>query len=412
MPEPQKVPSPVANFPGQPNNIIPARPTNNIQPEPLVNSLSPKSIGSDRFPSISFSEKNNPPTANIQKPNLNHTSNLKIADLPVHTMKKDLENLASNKNTVSGIPVESYFKKPREEKITGTQKTSPFLNPENNPTLENRIDKEIQSTAKSQSQEYGFWGRIVTIAIIAFVILVSGIGGYYFWITRQKPVEPATETPASPVVKEPVLPFSIDKPNYLNVDLENSDSEKIKQTISQEDQKIIDSKITSPVEFIVSDLQNNPINFEEFTAKAGIILPIEITSSLNNSFSLFIFNDNGKAKIGLSVDSRDDVKLKSSLSAEESNLINDFGFFLSLSSSNYSSESVKSFSSSSYNELEIRYLNIVSPEELSIDYTIYNNKFILGTTKLTLRSIIDYINNNQAAIKGIEDINDKDLSGN
>lgn len=403
----QKVPASIADSSGQSAKAIPVKSVNNISIGPVTNNLALKPIGNERSTPI-FSEKNNPPTAITQKLNLNQLNNVKIADLPVHTMKKDLENLASNKNTGSGIPVELYSKQPRKEGITGAQKTSPFLNPENKPTLENRIDKEIQSSTQSQNQEYSFWGKIVTIAIIAFVILSAGIGGYYFWITRQKSAEPVAETPAPPVVEEPTLPFSIDKPNYLNIDLANSDSDKIKQLISQWSQKVVDSKITSPIEFIVSDLQNNPINFEEFTAKAGITLPIEITSSLNNSFGLFIFSDNGKAKIGFSVDSQDDTKLKSALFQEETELDKDFDFLLSLSNGVYSSEPVKSFNSSLYKEAEVRYLNLISPEELSIDYTVYNNKFILGTTKLTLRSIVDYLDK-QVVVKGIEDVSEEEF---
>lgn len=401
---PQKVSPFIASSSGQPTKNPSAGFVNNTQPRSTINDLVQKGNGNQISP-ISFSEKNNPPVAEAKKINSNPPSNLQIADLPVHTMQKDMENSADSKNSGSGIPAGLYSKKTEEEKISGVQKTSPFLDPKNKLTLENRIDKEIQSTAKGRSQEYGFWGKIVTIAIIAFVILAVGIGGYYFWITRQKPTEPIAETPSSPAIEEPVLPFSIDKPNYLNIDLENSDSDKIKQLLSQKAQEVIDSKITSPIEFIISDLQNNPVNFEEFTAKAGIVLPIELTSNLNNGFSLFVLNDNSKVKMGLSVDSRDDDKLKSALLQEEPNLSQDLSFLLSLSSGSYPSEFEKSFSSSSYKGAEIRYLNIISPEELSIDYVLYNNKLFFGTTKLTLRSIIDYTDN-QAAVKGMEDIND------
>ena len=35
-------------------------------------------------------------------------------------------------------------------------------------------------------------------------------------------------------------------------------------------------------------------------------------------------------------------------------------------------------------------MNLILPEALSMDYTIFNKKLLIGTTKMTLRSIIDY----------------------
>ena len=49
----------------------------------------------------------------------------------------------------------------------------------------------------------------------------------------------------------------------------------------------------------------------------------------------------------------------------------------------------KPFNTNTYKTLEIRFSNIISPEKLSIDYAILENKLLIGTTKATIRALID-----------------------
>jgi hypothetical protein len=111
-------------------------------------------------------------------------------------------------------------------------------------------------------------------------------------------------------------------------------------------------------------------------------------NNLSDKFSLFLYNDSNNVRLGLAVDSKDttEINLKKTLTQGEAALAKNIEpLFLP---SEYTIAN-KAYNTSYYNGAEIRYLNIISPEDLSVDYTIFQDKWIIGTTKMTLRSIID-----------------------
>jgi hypothetical protein len=234
----------------------------------------------------------------------------------------------------------------------------------------------------------------MTVSIIIFAVLSAAFGGYYFWTTRQQEASP--QVPVNIPVDVPIAPsqpvvtsLSTDKPNYLNIDIAATDQAKIKETIANYAQKVLDLKATTPVEFIITDSQNNPIGFSAFANASGVALSNDIMTNLDDKFSLFIYSDAEKPHVGLSIISKDiaGTKLKSALTKSEKTIQNSLTpIFLT---SDYTIKNAP-FATSFYNGAEIRYSNITSPEELSTDYTIFQDKLLIGTTKMTLRSIIDH----------------------
>ena len=74
---------------------------------------------------------------------------------------------------------------------------------------------------------------------------------------------------------------------------------------------------------------------------------------------------------------------------EEPNLVSEISpLFLDTS---FTAPKAVSFNSSNYANTQIYYLNLATMQNqpLSIDYTIFNKKLIIGTSKMTLRSILD-----------------------
>lgn len=313
-----------------------------------------------------------------------------VENMPIFTMKSDLENLSQ-----SGVDLKdnSNFKQIHPKKtIKNIEKksSSPFLS--QIPIEKNEKDiPQKQQQIKKETK----WEKIIIIGIICFSLLASGAGGYYYWISKQDSSNEitdknTTETPKP--IEEEAVSFSIEKPNYLPIDVDLSNETDIKETLKKYVKKVSASKTLAPVEFIVTDLKNNPVSFALFSSKLGINFSQDLLSSLNSEekFSLFIYNDKENTRLGLAIDSKDDYKLKKSISQEEINIKNELEpLFLDVP---YNSE-INLFSSSSYNGTEIRYLNLISSNELTVDYTIFQNKLIIGTTKTTLRSIMDYIKN-------------------
>jgi hypothetical protein len=147
--------------------------------------------------------------------------------------------------------------------------------------------------------------------------------------------------------------------------------------------------LTAPVEFIVTDQQNNPLTFTDFATSFGLKFSSLVMSSLADNFSLYIYNDQGNIRLGLAVDSKNDVSTKARMFNEEPNLVSEISpLFLDTS---FTAPKTVSFNSSNYANTQIYYLNLATMQNqpLSIDYTIFNKKLIIGTSKMTLRSILD-----------------------
>lgn len=312
-------------------------------------------------------------------------------NIQINTMKKDLEELKHPQPENANISLASKTPEKIPGSISSQEKPSPFLS---NESWNEQREKDKQEEAHlEENGKKGGVGKAVIIGIIIFIILAAGAGGYYYWATRININKEKSELPATTDnqanTQETLPALSADNPNYLSLDIDNSDSAKIKEEIKNYAKKVSALNTDSAVEFIITDSQNNPVAFQKFSQVMGIIFPENITPALGTDFSLYIYNDNGKPRIGLVINVSNESALKTALLAEEPNLPKKLEpIFLATS---YTLSNSYSFNSSSYGQSQIRYANITSSENLSTDYSIYNSQLLIGTTKTTLRKMIDYI---------------------
>ena len=362
-----------------------------------------------------------------------------ISDFPIQTMRQDLEEIknpsASKKSELdfsdsSGSTKKTYV----SENLTPVQKSSPFLKP--SPEINNipasshapaptqgekqeatftqpRKEQPLTIKASEEDRSKSSHRKTFILIIAVLVILVLAGGGYYYWTTKQQPQQTA-QTPQEPApqpAQEPVQEptpqptpapsFSTDKPNYLNIDTAAVDSAALKDTLKTSIEKVSASNITSPIEFSITDTQNNPVAFSKFTSLLGTKLSPAVMSNLADTFSLFIYNDQGNIRLGLAIDSKNDALLKTAVANEEKSLVADLSpLFLDTTFTN----PTVPFAKSTYNGADIRYVNIASAQPLSIDYTVFNKRLMIGTTKMTLRSILDYENTNNKTIAPINTV--------
>lgn len=322
--------------------------------------------------------------------------------------KKDISSAHYKETSKKELPRETLEKHPEAETAKETLSSSePFSIDQ---VIRDRINlkKETLLIKETSGKTKTSWGKVFFSAILLFILLLTGFLGYYYWTNRELPIPAkwfskfndfvqfgqfATQSPplASPTPEiHETASFSEKNPNYLSIDLNNPGNEQIKSVLQKYAQKVTASKTSLPIEFIPTDNQNNPISFSLFSKKLGLSLSQDLLSAISDeSFSLFFYNDTQKAKIGLSIPLRQGTRLKSVLLQEESNLARELEPIFLIST--YTIEN-KLFSESNYKGIEVRYLNILSPEELSIDYAIQDNHLLIGTTKMTLRSIMDYSN--------------------
>ncbi|KKR21850.1 MAG: hypothetical protein UT50_C0003G0031 [Candidatus Moranbacteria bacterium GW2011_GWA2_39_41] len=339
--------------------------------------------------------------ANTHQQNFNQDEDLKIEDIPIYTMAKDIEEIEHPDK--QGQPIETQT---ISKNVTEKQKSSPFFSTEvpvkvSTPVKDTAATKVTMPTSnpiptktlpitKDISQKPTS-PKIFTI-IAGVLLLFLGVSAYYYFaITRQSDAttEPSLEvktTPNTETAYTPELSFSNDKPNYLIVDTSTINNSQIKKIISQYAEDIKKSAITKPIEFAIADSQNNPIDFATFSNIIGFTLSKNILAALNKNFSLFIFNDNGVIGLGLAIDFIKNEKLQTVLLEEELLLAKNLEPILL--PADYKLPQT-AFGKNIYNGLDIRYQNIISPEDLSIDYTLTDKQLLIGTTKMTLQSIID-----------------------
>lgn len=353
--------------------------------------------------------------------------NLSLENIPIRTMKDDLKNAGTpNYNAgessapsrpTNNIPASPFLTPKPGTPAVSAEKTSTYSLPvETAPSLKttaepapiaNPFQKTINPLAMQgkvgvnmeQPESSLSLKKTFLIGGIIFVILAGAAGGYYYWMTRQQapvatetaPVETAPVEVPEEVLPEPVAPapvFSTDKPNYLVLDLKTADVAKIKTEIKDRAEKIINAEIKTPVEFVVSDENFNPATFKDFAGKFGLKLSAKLLANIEDKFSLFINNDNGIAKLGLVLDAKNEKTAKTQLAQEEALIITELA---PLYLDNSYTIASKKFSASQYGDLAIRYNNLTSASELSLDYALYGKKLIIGTSKTTLRSVYDYL---------------------
>ncbi len=346
--------------------------------------------------------------------------NFKIENIDVHTMAKDIKEL-ENPTVKANIFQEAPIKPVVDQHLTEKQKSSPFLSATPSPMPEQKIpqpqvkvntlpfpvQKNIETNNPTEETEKSSNKKtILAIVLGLLVILAVGAGGYYFMQLRQTtpeiaiveetpsiPVEvpaendpsatePVTEVETTPVVK---TELSATMPNYLQIDPNTFNNTSFKETLDTYATDIKTAGLTTPVEFVVTDQQNNPVGFANFAAMSGLKLSDTILSNLDETFSLFIFNDSSNTGIGLAISAKNKTVLQSDLLLAEKTMGADLESIFVYPSSSANSP----FGKATYEGFDIRYQNLISPQKLSIDYALDGKQLLIGTTQKTLEMIIN-----------------------
>jgi len=383
----------------QPNSIPPVKQNQYLTPNNSGSPFLSDNVNSSPFQagSASFSQNQN---QKIQAP-----SNLPISQSSDKFQSKILNaNKTVPKNYSSAI--QSTIGLGSSLNSTGTPNFK-----SNETTAQSPINPIIKTgpTPKEgmddMQQKQHAWGKLVFISIIIFTVLIFAALGYYWMLTRETESQIEKPPVQQPTIEkttfQPSNYISPDKPNPLNIDINNFSPLQAKETLNKTAQKVVTTGYSSAVEFVIKDSENTDINFIKFADKIGIKLPSGILETLDTKFSFYIYNDQGISHFGLAINIKDAGKLNDLLASEHSNLPSDFS---SIFPESIPSLSIINTGKSSYGGAEIRFVNIHQPDgKYSVDYSIYKEKLLIGTSKMTIRGIIDYING-QAIVNGVEDI--------
>ncbi|PIP28005.1 MAG: hypothetical protein COX29_03485 [Candidatus Moranbacteria bacterium CG23_combo_of_CG06-09_8_20_14_all_35_22] len=355
--------------------------------------------------------------------------NFKLDDFPIHTMKNDLEKL---KNPAS---VKITFEQNNPVKKISSQQGGPFFSKEtsqNRPLSQKEIspikkepDIYIPKIAQSKKETLYFdeakelpkeiikekkpsvkqepkqsapspethgIGKAVAIALVIFILLIAGAGGYYFWMTRM--ISPSDQNipldePETilPEETQPTSVLSSKNSNYLQINLTQTNPEELKKVLNNYAEEVSKTNEISVFKFLLTDETNAPIAFQDFSTALEINLSPETSAQIGQDFTFYIYNYGDKTRFGLILTSLEDNLLKNALLKEEETLFSNLApLYPSLTSPTNTT-----FSPITYKNYAVRYLNITSVEDYTIDYAISNNKLFIGTTRTTLFSALDQL---------------------
>lgn len=181
-------------------------------------------------------------------------------------------------------------------------------------------------------------------------------------------------------------PYSTTTPNFLPIDTEEVTLEDFKKSLTDAGNRIVEAKIAEPVEFIITDKKNNPLAFSRLAYLTNITLSPELLSMLGESFVLYLYNDAGRSHVGLSLALSNPEQARLLIQKEEPSVPSAFQklFFPDV----VVPEKVN-FRSGSYSGSEVRFVNIDEAANYSVDYTLREEKWLIGTSKNTLRMLFD-----------------------
>lgn len=349
----------------------------------------------------------------------------------VRTMRDDLEALKNNtgknvsapaKNdsvpTPHPVSVSAPFVNPFQSDIEKNTEKVPVTNTQSvrpSVTTEQTVDQTMKPTVQKKSVQK--WAspdssdedvvsdtqkskKVLWIGVIMMsVLLLCGGIGYYFIVMQGSPepnIEPTQhiDVPAVEQVISQELPYSLDTANFLSINTEIISAEEIKNILFATSARIREASITQPVEFLITDQNNNKLAFSRFALLLKLELDPVILSHIDESFSLYLYNDDGKMRVGLDLLLKDQSAVIPLLSKGENML--PYAFRMLILEQNSIVPKSMSFKSNVYSTrpltseppIAIRYVNIDIAQNVSMDYAITENHWYIGTSKNTLTAIL------------------------
>ena len=302
---------------------------------------------------------------------------VKEDNIAVGSMHDDLNSSSPNAEPASYSKMRSFAK---------NESVSPWTN-----NIMGDSKTEAKSVNNEPSVPKAKWYRILVITVVILTIAAFMAGGYYYWITHKgtEQIETVVNSQGEkPQIEVTEKKFSDENPNVLAVDTETIKTEDLQQLLIQKSNEVKEDGHDKPVEFIINDLNNNPIAFSRFAIISGMKVSTSVLDNLEENFSLYFYNDGGNMRLGIVINLKNKENAVQEIKDEEIILADDLiPLFLG-------NEVVKEgiiFKDGSYNNLPIRYANLNQEETISLDYGFISMKLVIGTSKNTTRAIIDKV---------------------
>lgn len=239
------------------------------------------------------------------------------------------------------------------------------------PKIQKREKRLISPEAKKQRTK-----RILIILIIVLAIIALGL--FFYW----QGIKPEPMPPPLPdneiKIPDPLIP--VDETKILkignNISLENL----------LRDESMINQQPRTIKRIVPVKNEKEILLLNELLKELKIAVYPYVLSELNDNYNLIIYGQDTNRTIGLIIQTNNPNIVKEQLKYWEATMVDDLkNLFLFKKPGN---PTTKFFKDNTYNNIVIRYINFPGPD-LTIDYAIFGNLFILSTNRESIYNIID-----------------------
>jgi hypothetical protein len=312
----------------------------------------------------------------------------------VHVMRDDI-------NEMEGRPKESFpgsvpdaDPSQANNPFLGTAAAAPMPSAGSSP-------EPVEPTRVERKKLYIFAG-------FGFLVLITAIFGIYFFLGERGGQQelttdlPPVSVPAASIPVQESLPvpsqtmFSLSMPNYIQIDPESDAAtpDGIFTKLSNTARKVREMNTPDPVEFLIRDMNNNPIAFSRFAYLSKLGIPEDALSLIDESFSIYLVPDESDIRFALALDMKDAEKLMPTVVAGEPSLPSWFGRLLYEPSSRIPATVL--FRSGTYGTIATKFAVVDEAKNYSFDYAFVGKKWVIGTSKESFRAALGKIAMEQA----------------
>jgi hypothetical protein len=319
----------------------------------------------------------------------------------VHVMQDDLDTL-NGKTPQMPIPSGSS--------VESGEASNPFLNsgspfggggddmtpPGTAPVIPQTPSQSfVPSQDRTFDKRYFVYGG----AAVAAVLLI-GIGAYFFFVKgkSQEPKNPTVDTGQAMNPKPDNMPsqipvdtssyYSVVNPNYLPIDVESAAGtpEGIQKALTEASKKVNGMTTSDPIEFVITDKNNNPLAFSRFAHLLGLTLPPEMVSLVDERFTVFMTKEADSARFGVAFNLSENGKMAEAVTSNEAKLPTFLKPLLYFYGVDVPSD--VSFRSGKYGTLDTRFAVVDGGKGISMDYGFLPKKLIIGTSKESFQGML------------------------
>lgn len=236
--------------------------------------------------------------------------------------------------------------------------------------------------------------KILLPLVIILILFIAGAGFYYYWFFMRS---------ASPAVSPPPAAQTVpNSPQTAPPASSDAQSKNLRQLVVDTSQGFAETKNAIQkfaAEFAASAAENDlvevkligkdnlPIGKKDFFTGFETTVPEAALVKLSEDYSLFARKEGDVARLGLVFK----TVTASGLTDEMKNWEPQIVKALSSLYAGQAPTGTGAFSSNRYKNADIRYFNFSSPAGASLDYSVISNFLVIGTSKDSMRAILDYM---------------------